>query len=202
VRAAVVVLFGLVLAGCGYHLAGEQLALPEDVRSLSVGTLGNRSREHGLEKSLAFAFEREVHERGHFHLIEDPGGGDAVLSGTIRDLRIRPVSFNANDQAVQYEIVLVVDLVLTRQHDGRVLWRANGLRESDEYSTSGGVVVTSSSQFQQGTLDASNLRNPQFASPDPQAISIQLAETERRRAIAGLLRQAVRDIYNQMVENF
>lgn len=199
---AVAVVFVLTLAGCGYHLAGEQIALPEDVRSLSVGTVNNRSREYGLEKTLAFAFEREILERGHFHVSQEPGGADAVLSGTIRDLRVHPVSFNANDQAVQYEIALVVDLVLTRQQDGHVLWRANGLSEVDEYSTSGGVVVTSSSQFQQGTLNASDLRNPEFATMDPQTISIQLSETERRRAIERLLSQAVRDIYNQMVESF
>jgi hypothetical protein len=57
------------------------------------------------------------------------------------------------------------------------------------------VVITSSSQFQQGTLDAGTIQNPQFG-------NIQLAETERRRAIGRLLSHAVRDIYNQMVEDF
>lgn len=189
-------------AGCGYHLNGGQLALPEDVHSISVGTLTNRSREFGLEKSLAFAFEREIHERAQFRMAQDPGDGDAILSGAIRNVVIRPVSFDANDQAIQYEVTLSLDLVLTRQHDGRVLWRVHDLREIDEYSASGGVTVTSSSQFQQGTLDAADLQNPQFASKDPNVISIQLAETERRRAIARILSQTVRDVYNQMVENF
>lgn len=185
----------VALAGCGYHLAGEQLALPEDVHSLSVGTLVNRSREHGLEKNLAFALEQEIHERGHFRMIEDPGGGDAVLSGVIRDLQVRPVAFDANDQALQYDITVILDLTLTRKDDGRVLWHVTGLQESDEYSANSRVVVTSSSQFQRGTLNARDVQDPEFT-------HVQLAETERRRAIARLLSQAVRDIYNQMVENF
>jgi len=110
-------------------------------------------------------------------------------------VHVRPVAFDANDQAVQYEIAMTVDLVLTRQRDGKVLWQVRGLRESDEYSASSTVVVASSSQFQQGTLDAANVQNPQLT-------QIQLAETERRTAIARLLRQTARDIYNQMVENF
>ena len=191
----VTTLLVLTLSGCGYHLVGENVGLPDDVHSLSVGTLTNRSREHGLEKTLAFAMEREIHERGHFHMEEDAAGGDAVISGTIRDVRVRPVAFDSNDQAVQYEIELTVDLVLTRQRDGKVLWRVRGLRESDEYSASAPVVVTSSSQFQQGTLDATNVQNPQLT-------QIQLTETERRTAIARLLRQTARDLYNQMVENF
>jgi lipopolysaccharide assembly LptE-like protein len=185
----------LLVVGCGYHLAGERSGLPEDVRSLSVGTIQNRSREHGLEKTLEFAFEREIHERGRFKMEEDAGAGDAVLSGTIRDVTVRPVAFDANDIAVQYEMALIVDLTLTRQRDGRVLWRVHALRESDEYSASARVVVTSSSQFQQDTLDAPNIQDPQFS-------NIQLAETERRQAMTRLLRQAARDVYNQMVEDF
>ena len=185
----------LALAGCGYHLAGEQLALPEDVHSLSVGTLVNRSREHGLEKNLAFALEREIHTRGHFRMSEEPGGGDAVLTGVIRELQVRPVAFDANDQALQYDVTVTLDLTLTRKDDGRVLWHVTGLRESDEYGANSRVIVTSSSEFQRSTLDARDVQDPEFT-------HIQLAETERRRAIARLLNQAVRDIYNQMVECF
>jgi hypothetical protein len=189
------VFLAVAFMGCGYHFAGEQVGLPEDIHSLSVGTLVNRSREHGLEKTLAFALEREIHERGHFRMIEDPGGGDAVLSGTIREVRVQPVAFDANDLAEQYEITVTLDFTLTRKDDGRVLWHVKGLRESDQYDASPNVVVTSSSQFQQGTLDPGNVHNPELT-------AIQLTETERRRAIARLLSQAVRDIYNQMVENF
>jgi hypothetical protein len=185
----------LAFIGCGYHFAGEQVGLPEDIHSLSVGTLVNRSREHGLEKTLAFALEREIHERGRFRMIEDPGGGDAVLSGAIREVRVQPVAFDSNDIAVQYEIDITMDFTLIRKDDGRVLWHVNGLQESDQYSASPTVVVTTSSQFQQGTLNASDVQNPELT-------AIQLTETERRSAVNRLLRQAVRDVYNQMVENF
>ena len=194
VRAAALSLL-LMLAGCGYHLAGEQVRLPDDVHSVSVGRIENRSREQGLEKTLAFAIEREVHIRRRFHMEEDPAGGDAVLSGTIRDVRVRPVAFDANDQAVQFEIAVVMDLRLTRHDDGHVLWQVRGLRETDEYSASSRVVVTGSSQFQRGTLNATDLQNPQLS-------NIQLAETDRRQALARLLSQVARDVYNQMVEDF
>jgi hypothetical protein len=193
-NARLIAVLALALCGCGYHLTGYQIGLPADVHSLSVGALTNRSREPGLDKSLAFAFEREIRERGQFRLIQD-AGGDAVLTGTIRDLRVRPLAFDANDQGVQYEIAMILDLVLTRPNDGHVLWQVRNFREIDEYSTANRVVVTSSSQFQQGTLDAKDVRNPQFN-------FIQLSETERRRAIDRLLSQAVRDVYNQMVEDF
>lgn len=197
--------FGATAVGCGYHLAGSVIGLPEDVRSISVGTIENHSSEHGLEQHLAFALEREVFVRRQLQMEANPASGDAVLSGRIRSVQVRPVAYNNDDQAVQYEIVLGVDLTLTRQHDGQVLWQVKDLRESGEYSTSAGVVVTSSSQFQRETLDPADIQDrqlsPKFAD-NPESTSIQLGETERQYALARLLKQAARDIYNQMVENF
>ncbi len=193
----------LSVVSCGYHFTGDHIGLPADVRSISIGKVDNESREYGLEKTLAFALEREIVIRRQLRLEQEPGAGDGSLSGTIRDVRVRPVGFNPQDQAVQYEIVLVVDLALTRQSDGKLIWQTRGLQEIDEYATSGTVVLTSSSQFQQGNLDAADLQNPQFASrDDSRPVSIQLAETERRLAIERLVQQAVRDVYNQMIEAF
>ncbi len=185
----------LLLTGCGYHFAGEVVSLPADVHSVSVGHIDNRSREQGLEKTLTFALEREVYIRRHFHMEEDPAAGDAVLSGTIRTVRVTPVAFDSNDQAVQFQIAVVIDLMLTRHDDGKVLWQVHGLRETQEYSASAPVVISSSSQFQQGTLDAPNVQNPQLS-------NIQLAETERQQALKRLFGQVARDVYNQMVETF
>ena len=183
----------LALAGCGYHLVGDASGLPTDIESLSVGTIVNRSHEYGLERTFAFALEREIHVRNRYRV--ETGAADAVLNGTIREVLTRPLAYDANDRAVQYEITMIMDLRLTRQTDGHTLWHVSGLRETDQYSSNAQVEITSSSQFQQGTLDANDVRNPQFR-------SVQLAETERSRALTHLLRQAVRDIYNQMVEAF
>jgi hypothetical protein len=188
-------LLAVLLGGCGYHVTGTQVALPADVTTLGIGPIGNLSREYGLEKALAFALEREIMVRRQFQLSQSPGDADALVSGTIRFVTQRPVAFDANDVAVQYEIGLVLDMSLTRRRDGRVLWHVNGLRESDDYSASPTVVVTSSSQFQQGTLNAADVQNPQFT-------TIQLAETLRRDALTRLVTQAVRDVYNQMIEDF
>ena len=188
-----IVLLCVLLAGCGYNLAGTNTSLPPDVHTISVGKIDNRSREFGLEKSLGFAFEREMLRRGLVRVVNDPGAGDAVLSGTIRRFDTYPVSFDANDEALQYEATLVLDLTLRRQKDGQVLWEVRGLREVEEYSASANVVITSSSQFQRGQLDAADLAK---------LSDIQLAETEKSLAIERLLTEAVRDAYDQIVEGF
>lgn len=205
-RVGVVLLsLSLVFVACGYHVAGSQLGLPADVRSISLGSFDNRSREHGLEKDLGFALEREILVRRQLRLASEPGAGDALLSGSIRSVQVRPVAFNRSDQATQYEIIVWLDLHLIRQADGAVLWRSKGSRHESEYSASAGVVVWSSSEFQQDTLDPANLVDPQLSpqlAANPQSVGIQLAETERRQALRRLLQQAARDVYNAMVEDF
>lgn len=209
--------------GCGYHFHGTQSTLPSDVRSLGVGTIENKSLEHGLEKYLAFAFEREVFVRRHYRLATSPGGADALLVGTIREVSRQPVAFDSDDQAVLYEVLMRVDLSLVRQRDAKVLWSVRDLREFDEYTSNPNVAATSSVDFQRGTLDVKNLPRdtgqsnsgsgsmPPTPTPRPmddgipddrQITTIQYAEYERKRAMERLLQRTVRDVYDRMIEGF
>ncbi len=182
-----------VSLGCGYHFIGTHTALPEDVHSLSVGNFVNESREVGLDKTLAFAFERELYQRGSVPFRENPAEGDGVITGTIREFRTRPISFDANDEALQYEAELTCDIVLRRQSDGKVLWRGSRLRSYQQYSVSRQTVVPSSSQFQQGTLDFQNLA---------ELSDIQLAETEKRLTIERMVRALARDVHDRILDDF
>ncbi len=201
-RLLIVVL--VVASGCGYHFVGGDLQLPEDVHSIGVGNILNHTTEHGLEKTLGFAIEREIHIRGHYRLEQDADHADAVLSGLIKRLDRRPVAYDEKDQAVIYELALVVDLNLVRKSDNKTLWRLRNFKKVDEYSANPRIVVTSSSEFQRGTLDAKDLpRATDDAISDTKQISaIQLADSERQRAIARLLGDAVHDAYDSMIEGF
>jgi hypothetical protein len=191
--AAVALTGAPLLLGCGYHLAGSELTVPGDIHSLSVGPFTNESHQEGLEKVLAFAFEREIYERGALPLRDDPSAGDGVITGTIRDFRTRPVSFDSSENALQYQAELTVDVTLRRQSDGKVLWHAKGLHAYEDYSVSRQTVVPSSSQFQQGTLDFKNLS---------QLSDVQLAETEKRLAIERLVHEIVHDVHDRILEDF
>lgn len=180
-------------AGCGYRFADGDWALALEVRTLRVGAIANETRQFGLEKSLAFALEREIMRWGAVALVEQPGGADAVLGGTIRDFTVVPVAFDARDEALQYETAVVLDLHLTRSRDGSVLWEVAGLRVSEEFSSVARIVVTSSSRFQRNTLNAADL---------PKLTDIQLAESNKELAVERLLESLARDAYALMAANF
>ncbi|MDX2170939.1 MAG: LPS assembly lipoprotein LptE [Deltaproteobacteria bacterium] len=187
-------LLAALLGGCGYAIVGSQTThVPGDIHSVAVGTFTNRSRQEGLDKTLAFAVEREFYQRGALEIRESKGEGEAIISGTIREFKIRPVSFNQQDEALQYEAKLVLDVVLTRQSDGSVLWKGNNMQSVEDFSVNRQTVVPSSSQFQQGTLDFDNLA---------QLTDIQLAETEKHLAIDRMMRAIARDVHDRILDDF
>jgi outer membrane lipopolysaccharide assembly protein LptE/RlpB len=203
IRSKLLLVIAFTSAGCGYHFHGTQPTLPSDIRTLAVGSIENKSRERGLEKQLAFAFEREVFTRRHYRVAQSRGGADAVLNGTIREVTRRPIAFDDDDQAVQYEVRLRLDFTLTRQRDGKTLWSVRDMREFDEYTANADVILTSSPEFQLGRLDKKNLDVEDDTIPDSMQITtIQLAEHERQRAMDRLLQRAVRDVYDRMIEGF
>jgi hypothetical protein len=179
--------------GCGYRLAGSNATAPGDIRSLSVGTFENESREFGLDRRLTFALEGEFYRRGLLRVVEDPDGGEAVLSGTIRSFTTRPVAFDSRDEALQYEAELTLDAELKRRIDGVILWKASGMTAIEDYVVARSVVVPSSSQFQRGTLDLDDL---------DALTNIQLAETEKRLAIKRLLGSIVVDLHDRLLDDF
>jgi lipopolysaccharide assembly LptE-like protein len=193
VQRLLVVAAGLVLvAGCGYNFAGVGNRLPPEIHSVTLGPIQNATREVGINKQLLEALEDEVTSHGRLNVVP-AGQGDAVLTGTVHDYVSRPISFNAQDEALQYQAVLFVDLELRRRDNGKLLWKTINQRAAQEYSAVPGVVVTSSSQFQQGNLNAKNV---------PAFTDIQLSESSRRDANDRLVEQMSRDLYNQMMEDF
>lgn len=194
----------LAWAGCGYHVVGSDPQLPSDVHSIAVGKIVNETRLRGLEKDLQFAYEREILIRRHYRMVESPEEADAVITARIKDLSRRSVAWDENDQAMQYEIRITLDVALERVGSGEVLWESRNVKRLDEYASNPRVAITSSSEFQQGNLDAADVpRQPNDGIPDSRQIGfIQLAESERRYATQRLLRSVVRDTYNRMIEGF
>jgi hypothetical protein len=190
--------------GCGYHVVGTDPQLPDDIRSIGVGAIVNETPERGLEKELAFAYEREIHLRGHYRMAESLGEADAQITGRIIGLARRPVAFDENDQAMQYEVTIRLDLALERTESGETLWATSDVVRADEYASNPRVAITSSSEFQRGNLDAADVqRVVDDGIPDTRQIGfIQLAESERRNALRRLLQGVVRDTYNRMIEGF
>ncbi len=191
------VVIGIVLAsvggGCGYQFSTTGEGFPKDVRTVFVAPFVDTTRDVGIDREITSALRSEFRRRGEIRLADRLEDADAIITGVVRSLATRVVSVNKNDEVLQYEVALVVDLSLRRRSHDELLWRTQGIRLVETYSGSRGAVVTTSSKFQRGTLNASDV---------PQFIDIQLSETLEYRARGQLVEQFARKLHQRLVEMF
>ena len=189
--------FGLVLLlagmGCGYGFSAKGEAFPKDVQKVFVEGLVNRTREVGVEGDVTAALKNELRQKGQLRLVTQLDQADAIISGVVRSYDSRTVGVNRNDEALQYELTMVLDMTLRRRAPDEVLWRTQGIRFAEVYSGSRGAVVTTSSEFKSRPLNAADV---------PRFTDVQLTETLKREAHDRLMGEAARDMLQRMLEMF
>ena len=176
-------------SACGYHFSGVT-SLPQGIDSVSFAEFSNHTLETGVEKELQWAIEREFRTHRNIRITDI---GEGVVSVQLQRLDLRPFSFDRRDQVLEYEMVLALDIQLTDRGSGKVLWQANDLQVTEYYSAIPQVLVTTSPEFLQGTLDPGDL---------PGLTDVQFSETQRRLTITRLFAAAAREVYFRLGDNF
>ena len=110
------------LLGCGYGLIGRTSNLPEDVESIFVETLQNRTTRSRIELQLTQSIIDELVTRRRYAIVRSKAEADAVLSGALTSFTVRPVQFGADGRATEYEITIRADMELARTGSDEVLW--------------------------------------------------------------------------------
>ena len=187
--AIVIVVCVCLWSACGYQFAGTA-PLPQGIQSVSFAEFSNRTLETGVEKELQWAMEREFRTRRNIRVTDT---GEGVISAQLQMLELRPFSFDRRDQVLEYEMVLALDVQLTDRGSGKVLWQADNLRVTEYYSAIPQVLVTTSPEFLQGTLDPGDL---------PGLTDVQFSETQRRLAVGRLFTAAAREVSFRLGDNF
>lgn len=114
----------LGLAGCGYHTLGAATHLPPDLHTLSVPVFKNNTDSYGTETALTTAVIREFNARTRYRVVPwSAATADAVLSGTILEESIAPLTYNASTQQSSSYLITMVIAVTLKDRDGRVLYK-------------------------------------------------------------------------------
>ncbi len=128
----------LILAGCGYHVAGTANLLP-GVYTIAVTPWANASVQYKLSDYLAGAVTRELIARTRYSVVADPAKADAVLSGSVANM-INSASIAAStgpaagrSTAGQLVVYLQVRLV---DKNGKVLLNRPNLEFRERYEIS------------------------------------------------------------------
>lgn len=118
IRLLLVGALACLLAGCGYSLVGKGSNLPEDIQAVYFQPLENQTQRSQVEQILSQAVINELVTRRRFEILNSADGADAILSGTVTDFTVRPVSFDSDGLANNFEILITADMKFERPPQG------------------------------------------------------------------------------------
>jgi hypothetical protein len=179
--------------GCGYQFTGDSTFLPKDIHTIYIEPFFNLSRDVGVEKELATALKGAFYRRGPLRVVDEMEQADAILTGVVRASESHSTSVNRFAEVLQFEAVLTVDVTLRRRQPDQMIWQAPNLRLSQIYNGQRGAVVSTSSAFQTGTINSSEVR---------QLTDIQFTEGENSRTRSQLMEQFANELRQRLTEIF
>ncbi len=122
---------------CGYHTAGHNVQLPENVKTIAVPAFVNETSTYRIEQMLTSSVVREFTTRTHYHVLNSPGeAADATLLGTVVSASSTPLTYNsATGQAASVLVVVSMRVSLT-DRQGKVLYQNPAYLFREQYEVS------------------------------------------------------------------
>lgn len=102
-----------LLSSCGYHVSGRGDLVPKSVKTIAIPAWGNATARYRLTDTIPEALSREFIQRTRYRIVQDTGQADAVLRGTIVNVRAYPVVLDpANSRASVIQVSVVMSATL------------------------------------------------------------------------------------------
>ncbi len=128
---------GILLAGCGYHTAGHATRLPASVRTIAVPIFVNQTQTYRIEQILTRDVVREFLARSHYQIANDAGqASDAVLKGTVVSAQAAPLTYDAQTGRVSSAVVTVSMKVSLIDHSGHTFFENPNYTFRQQYQVS------------------------------------------------------------------
>jgi outer membrane lipopolysaccharide assembly protein LptE/RlpB len=122
---------------CGYHVAGRGDRLPPDIKTIAVPVFTSESARFRIEQKVSAAVTREFIERTKFQITPDPARADAVLKGTIKDVRAGVIAFDlSTGRATTLQVQVLAHVDLVDQHTRKTLFSNHNYIFREEYQIS------------------------------------------------------------------
>jgi hypothetical protein len=134
-------------AGCGYTLAGRGAFLPANIRTIGIPTFTNQTTVFNLETLLTQKVRAELIGRGKYQILPQETGVDAVLKGDVVTVSVAPASFNPQQLASRYTILIVANIQLRDTRENKVLWENPSMVFREDYDNTSGQNALDPSAF-------------------------------------------------------
>jgi outer membrane lipopolysaccharide assembly protein LptE/RlpB len=121
---------------CGYHTAGHNVTLPQDVKTIAIPSFKNETLTYRIEQMLTASVVREFTTSTRYHIVNDPDEAEATLYGTVVSTVETPLAYDtATGRAASVLIVVSMRVKLIDRH-GQVLYQNPSYVFREQYEVS------------------------------------------------------------------
>ncbi|PWB80431.1 MAG: hypothetical protein C3F08_04375 [Candidatus Methylomirabilota bacterium] len=140
-RAIACMVMLLVLAGCGYRPVGtgEVSALEPAIKTISIGTIKNRTFRPTIQPAIRDALIRRLATNSRIRVVDE--GADAVLEGAIDGFGEEPLAFGSYDTAKRLRMTISFSFSIKKRLEDKVVLR-DGVMGIAYYFTGTGLTET------------------------------------------------------------
>jgi outer membrane lipopolysaccharide assembly protein LptE/RlpB len=128
----------LVVAGCGYHVAGHANLMPKNIQTIAIPAFGNVTTGRAkLSRLITAEVGREFISRTHYTIVTQPEQADAVLVGVLTNFNGFPIiSDPVSGRATGIQIVAQMSITLTDRHTGKTIFSRPTYEYRERYEVS------------------------------------------------------------------
>ena len=118
---------------CGYRLVGTASNIPPEIRSVRLKALENRTGRVQVDQILTRALTDELVTRQRFEIQTGAEAADAEISGAVTAFNVRPVTFDAEGRATEYEILITAQVAFRQLDPDVAIWANDRYQFRDSY---------------------------------------------------------------------
>ena len=157
-KAQLVICFLFIIPiGCrGYRLVGTGTGITAGASRISIPVFKNNSPEPGIERNLTAKMREAFIQDGRLHVVREQKA-DLIFTGNINYYELRPVSFDTNDNVIEYWVIMNIDVKVKDTSEDKYLIDKS-FRSKWDYKVSSEVLSS-----ERARLDAIDEASRDFA---------------------------------------
>jgi hypothetical protein len=131
------ILLGLSLSSCGYHVAGKADLVPKTVHTIAIPPFSNITTRYKLTDHLPQAISREFRARTRYQIVNDQNQADAVLSGAVVNYIAYPTIIDqTTGRASGLQVFVTLQITFTERATGKVIYTRPNYEAHQRYELS------------------------------------------------------------------
>ena len=139
-----IICIGFFISACGFHVSSK--ASSSQCGKIAIPVFENRTYKFGVEETLTNAVISEFLSRHGVEVVPVKSANTILYGSVVGYSEINPLSFDVNENVMNYRLILIVDVVIKDVNKGTNLLTLKGLAVNVDYKVPMDVGMIESSE--------------------------------------------------------